>query len=142
MTTMATRRDRAPGIEHPGRMSGAGTQRPDSEVPARTRWRTLTAQDKLEIPDAYDAAPQGAKGALLRRKGLYSSHIVEWRRARDAGALAELSSPRGRPRGDPRDERIAGCGAGRPASGWMCTPLPALWGAICESEAPEPGSRP
>lgn len=43
----------------------------------------------------------------LRREGLYSSHIVEWRRARDAGALAGLSAPRGRPRGDARDERIA-----------------------------------
>lgn len=34
----------------------------------------------------------GAKGALLRREGLYSSHIVEWRRARDAGAIAGLAA--------------------------------------------------
>ncbi|MDP9431405.1 MAG: transposase [Actinomycetota bacterium] len=37
----------------------------------------------------YEAAEPGEKGAILRREGLYSSHVVEWRRARDAGALAE-----------------------------------------------------
>ncbi len=41
------------------------------------------------------------------REGLYSSHIVEWRRARDAGALAALAAPRGRKRPDPRDAQIA-----------------------------------
>jgi hypothetical protein len=43
----------------------------------------------------------------LRREGLYSSHIVEWRRARDAGGLAGLSRPRGRRAPDPRDAQIA-----------------------------------
>ena len=107
MTTMVTRLDRAPGIEDSGRVSGAGRKRPDPEVPARARRRTFTAQYKLEILAAYDAAAEGEKGALLRREGLYSSHIVEWRRARDAGALAGLSAPRGRPRRDARDDRIA-----------------------------------
>jgi transposase len=107
MTTMVTRLDRAPGIEDPGRVSGAGEQCPDPEVPERARRRTFTAQYKLEILAAYDAAPEGEKGALLRREGLYSSHIVEWRRARDAGALAGLSASRGRPRRDARDDRIA-----------------------------------
>ncbi|ORA84076.1 transposase, partial [Mycobacterium intermedium] len=51
--------------------------------------------------------PDGEKGAVLRREGLYSSHIVEWRRARDAGALAGLAAPRGRKRRDPQAERIA-----------------------------------
>lgn len=107
MTMMVTRLDRAPGIEDPGRVSGAGRQRPDPEVPARARRRTFTAQYKLEVLAAYDAAPEGEKGALLRREGLYSSHIVEWRRARDAGALAGLAAPRGRPQKDARDDRIA-----------------------------------
>ena len=44
---------------------------------------------------------------MLRREGLYSSHIVEWRRARDAGALAGRPVPRGRKHRDPRDEQIA-----------------------------------
>jgi len=58
--------------------------------------RTFTAAYKLAVLDAYDAASEpGAKGALLRREGLYSSHLVEWRRARDTGALAGLA---GRPR--------------------------------------------
>ena len=44
---------------------------------------------------------------MLRREGLYSSHIVEWRRVRDAGGLAALAAPRGRKRPDPHAERIA-----------------------------------
>jgi transposase len=56
---------------------------------------------------AYETAPEGEKGAVLRREGLYSSHIVDWRRARDAGALAGLTQPRGRPRRDPLEVRIA-----------------------------------
>jgi transposase-like protein len=106
MTSTVTTLDRAPGIEDPGRVSGAGRQRPDPEVPERARRRRFTAQYKLEILAAYDAASDGEKGALLRREGLYSSHIVAWRRARDAGALAGLAAPRDRPRRDARDERI------------------------------------
>ncbi len=56
---------------------------------------------------AYEAADPGEKGAILRREGLYSSHIVDWRRARDAGALAGLAAPRGRRRRDQRDAEIA-----------------------------------
>jgi hypothetical protein len=55
-------------------------------VPERARRRSFTAKYKLEVLAAYDAAPEGAKGAILRREGLYSSHLVDWRRARDAGA--------------------------------------------------------
>ena len=107
MTSKVTALVRAPGIEDPGRMGDAGTERPDPEVPERARRRTFTAKYKLEILAAYDAAPEGEKGALLRREGLYSSHIVQWRRARDAGALAGLAVPRGRQRRDPQAEQIA-----------------------------------
>lgn len=107
MTDKVTQLVRATGIEDPGRVSGAGTERPDPEVPERARRRTFTAQYKLEILAAYEAAAEGEKGALLRREGLYSSHIVEWRRARDAGALAALAAPRGRKPRDKRDEQIA-----------------------------------
>jgi len=75
-------------------------------VPERARRRRFTAKYKLEILAAYDASPDGEKGALLRREGLYSSHIDYWRRARDAGALAGLAVPRGRKRRDPLAERI------------------------------------
>jgi hypothetical protein len=46
------------------------------------------------------------KGALLRREGLYSSLITNWRRQRDAGALQALATPPGRPKADPRDKTI------------------------------------
>jgi transposase len=82
-------------------------RRPEPEVPERARRRTFTAQYKQEILAAYEAAPDGEKGAILRREGLYSSLITEWRRARDAGALAGLKQPRGRPGADPRDAQIA-----------------------------------
>lgn len=98
---------RATGIEDPGRVKDAGSERPDPEAPERARRRTFTAKYKLEILAAYDAAGDGEKGALLRREGLYSSHIVDWRRARDAGGLAALAAPRGRKRRDPQAERIA-----------------------------------
>ncbi|HKZ91326.1 MAG TPA: hypothetical protein VJZ50_04240 [Candidatus Limnocylindrales bacterium] len=70
----------------------------DTTLPGRPLRRTFTAAYKLATLDEYEAAPDdGAKGAILRREGLYSSHITEWRRARDAGALAGLA-PKSRPR--------------------------------------------
>ena len=58
----------------------------------RPRRRVFTAEYKAAILAEYDAlAEPGARGALLRREGLYSSHLTEWRRARDAGALAGLT---------------------------------------------------
>jgi transposase-like protein len=44
---------------------------------------------------------------LLRREGLYTSLISEWRRQRDRGALQELAKPAGRPPADPRDQQVA-----------------------------------
>jgi transposase-like protein len=99
--------DRAPVSGDAGRVAGGEHERPDPEVPGRARRRTFTAQYKLDVVAEYDAAPPGEKGAVLRREGLYSSHVIEWRRARDAGALAGLKQPRGRPAADPRDARIA-----------------------------------
>ena len=71
---------------------------PDPEVPERPRRRRFSAAYKLATLTEYEAATEdGAKGAILRREGLYTSHISEWRRARDAGALAGLD-PKPRPR--------------------------------------------
>jgi transposase len=106
MKIRLTTLDRGTGIGDPGPVDNAGSARPDPEVPERARRRTFTAKYKLAVLAAYDAAVDGEKGAVLRREGLYSSHIVDWRRARDAGALAGLAVPRGRPRHDPRDEKI------------------------------------
>jgi transposase len=107
MTNKVTMLVREAGMEDPGRVADVGQQRLDPEVPERARRRTFTAKYKLEVLAAYDAAPDGEKGAVLRREGLYSSHITEWRKARDAGALAGLAAPRGRKRRDPQAEQIA-----------------------------------
>ncbi len=65
------------------------------QLPDKPKRRTFTAEYKLGIVADYDAcAGDGDKGALLRREGLYSSHIVEWRRARDTAAAAGLEGPR------------------------------------------------
>ncbi|HUG89254.1 MAG TPA: hypothetical protein VML55_00365 [Planctomycetaceae bacterium] len=66
---------------------------PRSDQPRR---RSFTAKYKLDILAEYDAADAAARGVLLRREGLYSSHLSEWRKARDSGALAGLS-PASRP---------------------------------------------
>jgi len=89
-----------------GPVDGLRQERPDPDVPEKARRRRFTAQYKLDVVAEYDAAPAGEKGAVLRREGLYSSHVIEWRRARDAGTLAS-ARPRGRPGADPRDAQIA-----------------------------------
>ena len=99
--------DRAVVAGDAGLVTGERQERPDPEVPEKARRRTFTAQYKQQVLAAYEAAPDGGKGAVLRREGLYSSLISEWRRARDAGALAGLKQPVGRPAADPRDAEIA-----------------------------------
>ena len=64
-----------------------GVVGPRAERPKR---RTFTAEYKAAVVAEYDAAPDGEKGAVLRREGLYSSHVIEWRRAQAAGALVGL----------------------------------------------------
>ena len=81
------------------------------QVAAKPRRRTYTAEYKRRILKEADACTTaGAVGALLRREGLYSSHLVVWRRARARGELAALT-PKKRGRRplpvDPRDRKIA-----------------------------------
>lgn len=62
-----------------------GNVRPDPEVVSRATRRRFTARYKQQIlKKADEAAGSGAIGALLRREGLYSSHLVKWRRDRQA----------------------------------------------------------
>ena len=63
---------------------------PRSDRPKR---RSFTAQYKRDILAEYDGADLAARGAILRRERLYSSHLTEWRKASDNGALAGLSTP-------------------------------------------------
>lgn len=83
---------------------------PDPEVAEKPKRRTYTAQYKRRVLEEADQAQEsGAIGALLRREGLYSSHLITWRRQRDAGMVAGLSQKRGRkPQPvDPSVKRIA-----------------------------------
>jgi transposase-like protein len=73
----------------------------DPPIPDRPVRRRFTADYKLAILAEYDRlSADGAKGALLRREGLYTSHLVEWRRAREAGTLQRTgaASPSAQPR--------------------------------------------
>ena len=87
------RRDEAP-------RAGASHARPtpDPEVVAKPKRRKFTAQYRLRILEEAESCTQpGEVGRLLRREGLYSSHLTEWRRARREGSLQGLTpSKRGR----------------------------------------------
>ena len=62
------------------------------ELTARPHRRIFTAQDKLRIlADTDRAADTGGIAAILRREGLYSSALTDWRRQRDAGPLGALT---------------------------------------------------
>ena len=69
-------------------------------LPAKPERRKFSAAYKLAILDKYEACTgDGDKGALLRREGLYSSQVTEWRRWREAGALGDQPR-RNQPRRD------------------------------------------
>src|SRR4051812_32454470 len=88
------RRDAAAGGSAASSSSGPRSAGGPSPRPSR---RSFSAEYKLAIVAEYENAPNGEKGAVLRREGLYSSHVIEWTRARDAGALAGSADSR-RPR--------------------------------------------
>lgn len=76
---------------------------PTPEVDALLRRRAFTAEYKAKILDECDAVTEpGEIGAILRREGLYSSHLVDWRRRRADGALQGLAPKKtGRPPKNP-----------------------------------------
>jgi transposase len=83
---------------------------PDPQVPERPRPpRRYPAAYKLRILGEYEQLDKAGKGALLRREGLYTSLLSEWRKQRDKGALAALGQDRrpGRPPVDPRERENA-----------------------------------
>jgi transposase len=82
-------------------------QEPDPEVPAKARRRQYSARYKAEVLATYEQLPRAERGAYLRREGLYSSNITEWRHQRDQGALEALAKASGRPPADPRDREVA-----------------------------------
>jgi hypothetical protein len=82
------------------------SQDPDPEIPAKARRRQFSARYKAEVLAAYDKLARNERGAFLRREGLYTSNIAEWRHQRDRGALAELAKPSGRPAAEPREREV------------------------------------
>jgi hypothetical protein len=89
-----------------GRAAPAGL--PDSELVERPRRRRFSADYKLGILREAEACRRpGEVGALLRREGLYTSHLTYWRKQREAGALKELGRPRGRRPAERREREVA-----------------------------------
>jgi transposase len=83
---------------------------PNPEVPAKGTRRRFTAEYKRKVlAEADRCKKSGELGALLRREGLYSSHLTQWRAARDRGELAGAGPKRGpKPQPvDPSAKRIA-----------------------------------
>lgn len=93
--------------DKPPRRSSRGMPADPAARPSR---RTFTAEYKLALVAEYENAPSGEKGAILRREGLYSSHVIEWTRARDAGRLgggpAEPTEPTRKPAEQTELERL------------------------------------
>ena len=83
--------------------------RHDVQVSAQTKRRRFTAEYKLKIVREADACSRpGELGALLRREGLYSSRLVDWRRARDRGELVNAPKRGRKPKAvDPSAKRVA-----------------------------------
>ena len=70
---------------------------PNPEVVEKAQRRIYTAEYKLRILQETDTCSEGQVGTILRREGLYSSHLTTWRRQRQAGQLAALTdNKRGR----------------------------------------------
>lgn len=87
-----------------------GANPPDPEVSEAVRRRRFSASYKLRVLREADtcSSTKGALGALLRREGLYSSHLTHWRRQRDRGELDALQPRRrGRPPTDPATRELA-----------------------------------
>lgn len=80
---------------------------PDSEVIVPTKRRQFTVAEKLRILDEIDRCEPGQIGGVLRREGLYSSHLTKWRRQRAGGQLqGRASQSRGR-RAEPQGTELA-----------------------------------
>ncbi len=73
-----------------GKQSASGDGVDPAPKPSR---RVFSPEYKLAMVAEYENAANGEKGAILRREGLYSSHIIEWTRARDAGQLGQVGTP-------------------------------------------------
>ncbi|MDQ6728965.1 MAG: hypothetical protein M3022_01325 [Actinomycetota bacterium] len=98
----------AGGCAAPAGVPGRG-EVPDPELVKQAKRRSFTAEYKARILAEADGCTRpGEVGELLRREGLYTSHLTYWRKQRKDGALKELGRPRGRKPADRRDAQITG----------------------------------
>jgi transposase len=90
--------------------SAAAAPPPDPEVVAKPKRRRFSAAYRLRILEEADACQgPGEVGQLLRREGLYSSHLSNWRKARREGSLAALSPKKrgAKPKSNPLEPKVA-----------------------------------
>ena len=101
--------ERGGAQDHAGGRGGGAPGERDTEVEPRARRRTFTVGYKMRILRQADASKlPGQLGALLRREGLYSSHLAAWRRERERGAMKALAGRKRGPKGpSPEAKRIA-----------------------------------
>ena len=81
------------------------TKASDPETLEKPRRRHHTAEFKLKILGMTDHVSPGERGAVLRKCGLYGSHLTVWRRARESGTLGALAKKRG-PKADPKQAEL------------------------------------
>lgn len=108
MSTSKESKDALTLVAGPERSAGAATNDspPPTEVSAKPMKRRFSAEYKRRILREADAcSKEGELGALLRREGLYSSHLSRWRQARERGEIAGLSPEKRGPKAKVRDAR-------------------------------------
>jgi transposase-like protein len=137
-TTMAT----LPARGDAGGMNGRPS---DPEVPEKPKRRKFSAEYKLRILAEADATLEGAVGALLRREGIYYSHLIDWRNQRAKGTLGTakpgrlaVQGPQRRRAGVPPGRERAAAAAGRAGRGRDRCPkktLKAAWDRLGNDQA-------
>jgi len=86
---------------------GVAGEVPSPEVAEKAKRRQFSPEYKLRVlQQADEGRGEGQMGALLRREGLYSSHLTTWRRQRDTGALAGMRARKRGPKGHHEDPRV------------------------------------
>src|SRR5271154_3339563 len=109
MSLKGGRRPTGRDIPSEGEKFAPPVKTPNPEAVIRPARRRFSAKYKMEILDAYDRCTNPEeRGSLMRREGLYSSQISNWRKARSSGSLSALSQKRGRPKTKtPQEEQIS-----------------------------------
>ena len=119
--------------------AGRARPTPDPEVVAKPKRRQFTAEYRLRILEEADRCTQpGEVGRLLRREGLYSSHLTAWRKARRKGLAAGVGREEGAARNRPNATRwMRRCARSRRkwlAWSMSCTPRTRSW--TCREKLP------